>query len=150
VRRVLCPVCLQLTRETKDGRVAVHNDDAGSRCWMVGKPTPQWDERATRAVVAERSGGICEYCQSRRATDMHHRKSRGVGGAWTPENIIHLCSRCHSDATSYRTWAKSLGLVVLQTERPGDIPVVRDDCTTFQPTNDVVPPRPAGAPRRMS
>lgn len=53
------------------------------------------DERRTRKLVAERSGGLCERCHRAPATDKAHRVSRGVGGAWCPSNILDLCHRCH-------------------------------------------------------
>ncbi|WP_282580680.1 HNH endonuclease [Microbacterium aurugineum] len=47
--------------------------------------------KKVRDAVQERSGGICEGCGIRRATDMHHRKYRSRGGKHTPSNLVHLC-----------------------------------------------------------
>lgn len=82
-----------------------------------------WDEPTTRAACQGRSMGVCEYCRERRATEMHHRMSRGVGGKWHPANIIHLCSTCHLFATLEPIEAHGVGLVVWSTEVPADQPV---------------------------
>lgn len=42
----------------------------------------------------------CEYCGSR-AVDIHHIKSRGMGGSKNLdyiENLIALCRHCHDEA----------------------------------------------------
>lgn len=82
-----------------------------------------WDEPSTRAACHGRSMGVCEFCRERRAAEMHHRMSRGVGGKWTPANIIHLCFWCHLFATLEPTDAHDVGLVVWSTEVPEDQPV---------------------------
>lgn len=42
----------------------------------------------------------CEVC-GRRAVDIHHIESRGMGGSKlldTPENLMALCRECHHEA----------------------------------------------------
>lgn len=58
------------------------------------KITPE--ERRTRTVVDERSDGFCEKCGTPGARDKAHRVSRGVGGGWSPANILDLCRACHA------------------------------------------------------
>lgn len=58
------------------------------------KTTPE--ERRTRRVVDERSDGFCEKCGTPGATDKAHRVARGVGGEWSPSNILDLCRACHT------------------------------------------------------
>lgn len=133
--RSLCPVCDANIPVYADGRVGRHKDGVGNECPMGGKQAPPWDERSTRPAVSGRSGGICEYCRKRRATDKHHRVSRGVGGPWNPANILDLCRHCHREATEHPDWAKPLGLIVKRGEDPETVPVIREDLTVFQPTS---------------
>ena len=60
-----------------------------------------------RRAIEERSGGVCEGCGRRPATEMHHRKYRSRGGKDTVENGYHLCgfgnnqtAGCHGTAHS--------------------------------------------------
>ena len=135
--KTVCPVCLEEAEVYKDGRIQPHPDGVGKDCVMGRRQNPPWDERSTRAAVPSRSGGICEFCQKRRATEMHHRVSRGVGGPWSPENIVHLCNGCHGEATRHPDWAWGMGLICKTHENPGLRPVTREDGTQFQPTNEV-------------
>lgn len=50
-------------------------------------------------IVEERSKGICEYCNSNKATDPHHICEIGMGGGNRldiPINILHVCRICHN------------------------------------------------------
>lgn len=58
-----------------------------------------------RRQVAERSGGLCEGCGVREATEMHHRQYKSRGGKDTVDNALHLCgfgnhasAGCHGEA----------------------------------------------------
>ena len=44
-----------------------------------------------RALVASRSGGMCEGCGLRRATDVHHRQYKSRGGTHAVSNLMALC-----------------------------------------------------------
>ena len=43
--------------------------------------------------IRDRSGGICEICGQRRATEIHHLVGRRRKAH--PENLLHLCYSCH-------------------------------------------------------
>jgi hypothetical protein len=85
------------------------------------RPSPQvagygMSETTCRRIVRRRSGGVCEGCLVRRATNMSHRIARGQGGLWTPENIAHLCGfgnhndgSCHGLVANDPTLARALG-----------------------------------------
>lgn len=56
-------------------------------------------------MVKERSGGVCEGCGQRPATQIHHRKFRARGGGHQVSNLLHLCGSgnaagCHGLAHS--------------------------------------------------
>lgn len=99
-----------------------------------------WDEKATRAAVAARSGGICENCHQRRATDKHHRISRGVGGWWSPANVLDLCRRCHDFITGNPLWAKRFGLSLDSHRNPNAVEVWPAVGAPFWPSDDVTMP----------
>jgi len=42
----------------------------------------------------ERSGGVCEKCNSRPATEVHHLK---YGNGRDPSRVIHVCHQCHCE-----------------------------------------------------
>lgn len=130
-------MCHNLAELHKNGSLGVHSDGLDKPCVMVGE-VGTWHETTTRAAVAGRSGGKCEYC-GHRGTEMHHRIGRGVGGPWCPANILHLCSVDHTRVTINPGWARGLGLSLRSWEEPGDNPVTRKDGTQFQPTNEVIP-----------
>jgi hypothetical protein len=132
-----CPVCRAQADINKDGVFEPHWDGMDRVCVMSGSKGI-WDERSTRPAVKGRSDGKCEYC-GRRATEMHHRIGRGVGGPWCPANILHLCSEDHVRVTLNPAWAKSLGLSVESYDEPAEVPVSRKDGSQFQPTNEVTP-----------
>lgn len=139
MQMLLCPVCLSPITATDPytPTVRAHLDHLNKTCPMSGQPLPQWDERSTRNAVKGRSGGICEYCMARRATDMHHRISRGVGGAWHPANIVHLCRWCHGDATDLPDWAYSQGVSLRSTQDPERTPMIRSSGELLHLTDEV-------------
>lgn len=64
---------------------------------LTAKPrTVSSEEKDCREVVKNRSGGLCEICGKRSATDMAHRVGAGQNGKWMPANILHACRFCHS------------------------------------------------------
>jgi hypothetical protein len=123
-----------------DGAMAQHNDTLGKVCPMSGRLAFFWDEASTREAVKGRSGGICEYCHHHRAAEMHHRKSRGVGGDWSPANILHLCSRCHRYFTDHPQDGYQLGVCLRRHEEPADVPVTMYDGLTMWVSDNVAPP----------
>lgn len=50
---------------------------------------------AVGAAVKRRSRGICERCQIKPGTELHHRVTRARGGPHDEFNLVHLCSECH-------------------------------------------------------
>jgi hypothetical protein len=77
---------------------------ACERCDGTGKVSAAKDiPAAIRAKVRERSGGMCEVCHVRPATDQHHRQFRSRGGEHIVENLVDICGPgnafgCHADA----------------------------------------------------
>jgi len=49
-------------------------------------------------IVKSRSAGVCELCRSRTATEPHHVRYCRWGDVDTPDNLLHLCHQCHTDA----------------------------------------------------
>ena len=75
---------------------------------------PKMTVKLAREIVYARSLGICEMCACRRATNWHHRQSRGR--VWTPENGLHLCGSgttgCHGWVTHHPELGREWGWVV--------------------------------------
>lgn len=64
---------------------------------MSGFPT------RVQRQIRQRSGGVCEGCGVREATQMHHCQYRSKGGPEVASNGLHLCGSgnhtgCHGDA----------------------------------------------------
>ncbi|GAB3429903.1 HNH endonuclease [Actinophytocola sediminis] len=90
------------------------------------KPGLRAVERAARQAVYARSGRLCEGpCGARRALDWHHRQRDGQGGAWSPQNGMHLCRPCHRWITEHPAEARARGWHVWSHENPADVPVWR-------------------------
>src|SRR5262245_3062293 len=64
--------------------------------------TKQWQH--IRALVKERDGHQCRVCATLEGLQVHHVQR---GGPSTPDNLITLCSRCHS-------WAER-GIIQIKT-----------------------------------
>jgi hypothetical protein len=120
----------------------VHLDSRGQRCAWSQQSVPLWDEASTRPTVAGRSGGVCEYCRAARASEMHHRITRGAGGGWYPSNILHLCNGCHRKATLNPRWAQDVKRgISCRAGRPvSQTPVVRYDGSVLWLVDNVAPP----------
>lgn len=87
------------------------------------------NEKKCRLIVAERSEGFCERCcRSDRRLTMHHRKKRGQGGLWTPENIVALCGHgtvgCHGWVEHFPDAAAVRGWHVRPWQNPAEAPVL--------------------------
>lgn len=85
-----------------------------------------------RALVAERSGGVCEGCGNARAVEVHHRQYLSRGGRNTVENALHVCTGgaagniagCHGLAHAGYV-GESLGWAVRSRIDPLTVPVFR-------------------------
>lgn len=55
-------------------------------------------KNATRREVYRRDGYRCALCDSSQGLQVHHAIARGEGGTDSPQNLITLCSYCHSHA----------------------------------------------------
>lgn len=77
--------------------------------------------RQTRDIVAERSGGLCEVCRVERATQMHHRRPRGMGGSrlsktHQPSMLLHVGDGCHAWIERNRQVSLAEGWLLRQSE----------------------------------
>lgn len=81
------------------------------------------NEKRARQALRARSGGVCEMCGSRPATDAHHRKNRSQGGLWSPENLLHLCHQHHMHVTTHPAIARENGWSVSAYRDPAVEPV---------------------------
>lgn len=105
---------------------------------------------AVRTTIRQRSDGYCEKCGTRRGTQAHHRRPRGMGGSRledtnTASNALFLCHHCHLDIESRRDVAINHGWLVAQQNNPADIPVFYrgawvylDDLGNLQPIEEVI------------
>lgn len=86
----------------------------------------KWPKRVAEAIE-ERSGGLCEGCGKRPATEKHHRKYASRGGESSVENALHLCGMgnhtgCHGIAHSGE--GAELGFSVHSWEEPSLVHVL--------------------------
>lgn len=85
-----------------------------------------------RADALARNHGLCEACGTARATDVHHRQPRGMGGARGARaarvnrlsNALALCRVCHDYAERNRPEAEARGWLVPRHEDPADTPAL--------------------------
>lgn len=103
-------------------------------------------EARTRAVVAERSRGLCEVCGAARAESVHHRLPRSHGGRWSPANCLHLCGHgtagCHGWIEQRRARSYRAGWLVRSTADPAATPArlaVLDRPVLLTDDGDLVP-----------
>jgi hypothetical protein len=85
------------------------------------------NEAKCRAIVKERSHGICEICGAARGLQMHHRRNRSQRGRWEPQNILHLCVECHHSVTVHPKWATEMGWSIqgrVDGDSPETVPVL--------------------------
>lgn len=95
----------------------------GRKPMQARRPRVSPEERHARAVVAARSGGVCEGCGKRPATDYAHRQARSQGGPWDPANAVHLCHEDHMWAHSEPATARWFGWSVRRGHDYHSIPV---------------------------
>ena len=85
------------------------------------------NEKVCRALVKERSDGLCERCSRGGQVTMHHRKKRGQGGPWEPSNVVAVCGDgtrgCHGWCESHPTLAAEQGFHVRPWDDPTETPI---------------------------
>jgi 5-methylcytosine-specific restriction endonuclease McrA len=64
---------------------------------MRPKRLPASDYQRLRITVLERDGWRCQACGTRTNLDVHHIKSRALGGPDSADNLIVLCRQCHTE-----------------------------------------------------
>ena len=64
-----------------------------------------------REQVWERNTGICEHCQTRPMTEVHHIAGRGGPDPHRLTNLIGLCRNCHTWAHEHPEEARKAGLM---------------------------------------
>lgn len=89
------------------------------------KTTPRvndWPDEV-RALLAARSGSVCESCWAAPATDAHHRQRRR-NGLHTITNAIHLCRADHAHWHQHPADAREYGFIVPTWSDPATVPVL--------------------------
>lgn len=86
------------------------------------RPKQTAEERLGRKQLRARSGGLCEMCGRRPATDAHHRRNRSQGGTWEITNLLHLCHQDHMTVTVSPALAYERGWSVRSTDDPARVP----------------------------
>lgn len=84
---------------------------------MIGQRKPKQPKRIpakNRRLIELRSGGVCESCGDRPASDVHHRQYLSRGGSHDVHNLVHLCgfgnaSGCHGRAHT-NGWQEGLSI----------------------------------------
>jgi hypothetical protein len=67
----------------------------------------------------------------RPATDVHHRKVRGMGGTSDPEvsfglaNLVSLCRLCHTECHANPRESYEQGWLVHSWDDPAEVPITR-------------------------
>jgi len=94
----------------------------------VRRPAPKVDrgsQQSARALVAARSGGLCEVCSIAAAREWHHRKNRSQGGRWSAANGLYVCTPDHAWITEHPEQARRNGWAVPGSADPAEVPVLR-------------------------
>lgn len=96
---------------------------------MKRRPTGPTQE--TRQLVLSRARYTCEICGASNASNIHHRRPRGLGGTRDPEinspaNLLAVCGSgttgCHGQVEAYRKIAYELGWLVRWGQDPVWVP----------------------------
>jgi 5-methylcytosine-specific restriction endonuclease McrA len=68
----------------------------------------QDDYRELHQQILRRDGWRCQACGSMQNLEVHHMRFRSHGGDYSEENLITLCSKCHSAAHRNRSESYSV------------------------------------------
>lgn len=80
--------------------------------------------QSVRRLCSQRDKGRCVRCPGgKMATQLHHRRPRGMGSTKRPEsnlpaNLVSLCNECHAEVESDRLMAYTQGWLVAQDADP--------------------------------
>jgi hypothetical protein len=105
------------------------------------------NEQTCRSLVFARAGGRCERCAGIGAS-YHHRKKKGQGGEWSPDNIVYLCGSgttgCHGWIEHNPDKAETEGFHVRPWDDPEDVPIKyrRTEWIQLLPDGEVTESRP--------
>jgi hypothetical protein len=103
-------------RPEKNPRRSMRRKALNKRTRPVVKWSSDADYEMAKAIVHARSGGVCEHCRDKPATNVHHLAGRGYDGCHHPMLLKDLCgngstSGCHKFAHSVSLpTAMALGL----------------------------------------
>jgi hypothetical protein len=109
------------------------------------KPWPKEFTPKVKALIGERSGGVCEGCGIQEAAQVHHRLYKSRGGRGNPANGLDLCglgnaSGCHGVAHTaiggVRGWSVSSGMTAAEQPLMHGVygPVLFDDLGGYEIT----------------
>lgn len=93
---------------------------------------------AAKKAAFERDHGKCRRC-GRQATDVHHRKVRGMGGTKNAEtnfgldNLVCLCRDCHNYIHHNPRESYELGWLVHSWDDPSKVSVLSPGGLTGHP-----------------
>lgn len=87
--------------------------------------------KAVKDLLKARSGGVCEYCGLREATEAHHRLGRKAGGTKRPwinelSNLVDLDLWCHAKITNTngrRDDYENAGFLLREGMKPAATPI---------------------------
>ena len=88
---------------------------------MMRKKVP--DDLEARLMVESRS--MCNLCWQRKAGHVHHIVPVSEGGDSSDDNLILLCTECHSDVHTTRHMARNLGPATLRLYKTTWLDLVR-------------------------
>jgi 5-methylcytosine-specific restriction endonuclease McrA len=82
--------------------VAVRRRRRRSKTTRPALGRQEW--KATRAHVRERDGNACRHCGATFRLSVHHIVPARYGGSDDVDNLVLLCSGCHSRADASFRW----------------------------------------------
>ena len=82
-------------------------------------------KNATRREVYRRDGYRCALCDSSQGLQVHHAIARGEGGTDSPQNLITLCSYCHSHAHGHPLYDTPITCLLYTSPSPRDLSTSR-------------------------
>ena len=108
--------CFKTERPPKTTRQGMRRKALNKRTRPVVKWSTDADYEMAKTIVHTRSGGVCEHCREKPATNVHHLAGRGFDGCHHPMLLKDLCGNgnidgCHGLAHQLgRNAAYALGL----------------------------------------